>query len=209
MPNKLKPDFFNELLLRFNKIHNHRYDYSRAVYRGVAQKIEIICPVHGSFLQTPKNHQLGQRCPKCADNQHTDTRSLIAEFRRVHGRKYQYHKVDYSGKNTPVEIVCESHGSFWQRPNDHRGGRGCKHCGYEKMRTPRLKYLERFNLSHKNRYQYDISQPISLTSKVKIRCPVHHWFEQRADHHLSGQGCPKCNVNQNKNIKQKNLKTES
>ena len=28
-------------------------------------KVNIICPIHGSFEKAPKNHLAGQGCPKC------------------------------------------------------------------------------------------------------------------------------------------------
>lgn len=49
-----------------NTIHAGAYDYSQVDYRGVAQKVKIICPLHGSFLQSAGNHLRGSRCPQCA-----------------------------------------------------------------------------------------------------------------------------------------------
>ena len=31
-------------------------------------KVQIICPEHGSFFQTPFNHKQGQGCPQCSTN---------------------------------------------------------------------------------------------------------------------------------------------
>lgn len=198
MPNHLKPDFFVELLMKFKDVHGSLYDYSRAEYKGVAKKIEIICSQHGSFWQTPKNHQLGQGCPSCCGTHKKSLETVVQEFKKTHGQKYDYSKVTYVNTDTPVEIVCAEHGSFWQKPTDHKRGRGCKQCGYASMRTPHIQLLERFNAVHNNWYDYNIDKPISNSAMVTIKCPIHEWFEQRVDHHLSGQGCPECNVNQYK-----------
>lgn len=36
--------------------HGDKYDYSKVAYINGRVKIEIICPIHGSFMQTPNNH---------------------------------------------------------------------------------------------------------------------------------------------------------
>lgn len=44
------------------KIHNNRYNYSNVKYSKSDNKIEIICKVHGLFLQTPHGHLRGFNC---------------------------------------------------------------------------------------------------------------------------------------------------
>lgn len=198
MPNKLKTSFFTELLKKFRQVHQSRYDYSKAVYKGVAKKIEIICSNHGSFWQTPKNHQLGQGCPLCSNNQKKDIVTVIKEFEAVHSEKYSYANAVYLGTDEPLEIICPQHGSFWQKPTNHKRGRGCQQCGYDRMKTNQETYLKRFREIHGSRYEYLPEKRISRSTFIKIKCPEHDWFEQRADHHLEGQGCPKCNINQYK-----------
>ena len=57
----------DEFIRRARAVHGNRYDYSRVVYKRTNEKVEIICPVHGSFWQTPHCHILSkQNCPKCA-----------------------------------------------------------------------------------------------------------------------------------------------
>lgn len=50
-----------------NKVHNYKYDYSKSIYTSMCNsKIEIICPIHGSFWQLPSNHIHGKHgCPLC------------------------------------------------------------------------------------------------------------------------------------------------
>lgn len=47
------------------KIHGNKYDYSKVQYKNNKEKVEIICPVHGSFWQTVKHHLNGCGCPMC------------------------------------------------------------------------------------------------------------------------------------------------
>jgi DNA-directed RNA polymerase subunit M/transcription elongation factor TFIIS len=47
------------------KIHNGKYDYSLVEYTGKANKVLIVCPVHGSFYQAACDHKSGKGCRKC------------------------------------------------------------------------------------------------------------------------------------------------
>ena len=55
------------------KVHGGLYDYSKVVFKGVMKKVEIICPIHGSFFQTPNNHERGSGCPYCNINRFRTT----------------------------------------------------------------------------------------------------------------------------------------
>jgi hypothetical protein len=55
-----------EFIKRAKTIHNDKYDYSKVKYINSNTKVEIICPIHGSFWQTPAAHnRLKQNCPHC------------------------------------------------------------------------------------------------------------------------------------------------
>lgn len=45
--------------------HKIKYDYSKVRFENLHEKVEIICPVHGAFIQEANNHLRGQDCPKC------------------------------------------------------------------------------------------------------------------------------------------------
>ena len=48
------------------EIHGDKYDYSKVNYIKSNKNIKLICPVHGEFEQTPKNHlSQKQGCPNC------------------------------------------------------------------------------------------------------------------------------------------------
>lgn len=46
-------------------IHGNKYDYSKVEYKTNKNKVCIICPVHGEFLQNAKSHLQGHGCRKC------------------------------------------------------------------------------------------------------------------------------------------------
>jgi len=57
---------YNELTNRLEKVHNNKYDYSKVVFTKMSEKVTIICPEHGEFLQSMSVHIAGSGCPKCA-----------------------------------------------------------------------------------------------------------------------------------------------
>lgn len=54
-----------EFVKRCNEIHGNKYSYDKVEYRNNRVKVEIICPIHGSFMQNPHDHLNGCGCPKC------------------------------------------------------------------------------------------------------------------------------------------------
>lgn len=77
---KRREEFFRKA----SKKHNDYYDYSKSVYVRSKDKVIIICPEHGEFLQAPNNHVQGQGCPVCADNQRQN-------LSREHTRNMELH----------------------------------------------------------------------------------------------------------------------
>lgn len=56
---------WEELVNKFNTIHNGKYDYSKAKYSDMNTPICIVCPIHGEFWQKPSVHIRGAGCQKC------------------------------------------------------------------------------------------------------------------------------------------------
>ncbi|MCH5167469.1 MAG: zinc ribbon domain-containing protein [Erysipelotrichales bacterium] len=56
----------NSFVESARKIHGNKYDYSLVNTSGRLSKIEIVCPIHGSFMQMPSMHLRGEGCPICA-----------------------------------------------------------------------------------------------------------------------------------------------
>lgn len=53
-------------------------------------------------------------------------------------------------------------------------------------------FIKKSNVIHKDKYDYSETIFISTRDKLKIKCPIHGEFEQRASAHLDGQGCKSC-----------------
>ena len=53
-----------EFIQKSNKFHENFYNYDLVEYKGIANKVKIICPIHDIFEQTPSNH-FKHGCSKC------------------------------------------------------------------------------------------------------------------------------------------------
>lgn len=186
-----------QFIEKANKQHNNKYDYSNLVIGNVKTKVKIICPFHGEFEQNIHNHLKGSGCSKC--NGGVDSKGnekFILDSKKVHGDKYDYSLVDYKNYKTNVTVICKEHGEFSQRPGHHTAGSGCPSCKVEKIRKINKKtqdvFVEESSLIHKNKYDYSKTVYKGIKNKVFIICPEHGEFEQLADSHNKGKGCPRC-----------------
>lgn len=128
------------------------------------------------------------------------TKKFIEKATKVHDNKYIYDKVKYINNHAKVIIECKKHGFFLQSPSKHLHGQKCPSCSGVKKITQK-EFIERAKEVHKNFYDYSLSVFKNVNSKIKIICPIHGEFEQRADHHLEGHKCKKCSCKSEKNIK--------
>lgn len=118
----------SEFVERAKRIHAGKYDYSLVDYLNARTNVKIICPLHGTFEQTPSMHLNSQGCPRCAGNMSLTKAEFIAKANERHDGKYDYSQVEYSNVNSKVVIMCPLHGAFEQRADAHMGGQGCPTC---------------------------------------------------------------------------------
>jgi len=57
-----------KVIAQFRAKQGQKYDYSKVHYTNDSTKVEIICPEHGSFWQTPSDHKQGCGCPVCCES---------------------------------------------------------------------------------------------------------------------------------------------
>lgn len=128
-------------------------------------------------------------------------KQFIEEVQGIFGDKYDCSYVKYVNALVKVKFICKEHGEFWQRPNDILNGHGCPKCGRkissDKQKTSFNTFISIARLTHPN-LKYDKESYISMNRKVKIKCPIHGWFQQIASDHLRGHSCPKCSYEMNK-----------
>ena len=189
-----------EFIARAKEIHGDKYDYSKVEYVNNHTKVCVICPQHGDFLVTPKDHLRGNGCNKCGIenrgiSQRCTTDDFVSKAKKIHGDKYDYSKVNYIDSRTKVCIICPKHGEFWQSPTTHLRGAGCSFCaGNIKMTTK--EFISKAKKLYCNKYDYSKTNVDGVDKKVCIICPEHGEFWQSPRVHLRGRGgCPKCSKN--------------
>lgn len=124
------------------------------------------------------------------------TVEFVEDAIKVHGNKYDYSNVQYENTHTKVEIICNEHGMFEQKPNSHLNGNNCMKCVYPNKIVSTKDFIVKANIAHNNKYDYSKAQYIKTKSKVTIICPNHGEFQQTAYIHLKGSECPKCSRSQ-------------
>ena len=172
--------------------HGDKYDYSNVDYINAKTKVEIICKIHGKFLQNPDSHLRGQNCPKCSKRSYAYTRQEWIDIAsEKHGDKYDYSKVDYVNSDTKVNIICKIHGEFMQKPANHSQGQNCPKCfGNSPYSTD--DWIEKAIEKHGDKYDYSKVEYINYKTKITIICKEHGEFMQNPYLHInSGCGCPK------------------
>ena len=69
---------------------------------------------------------------------------VIKDFIEVHGNKYDYSKVTYTGVSKNIIIICPIHGDFKLMAGKHKLGRGCKDCRKIKEKEERLSKAKQY-----------------------------------------------------------------
>ena len=147
------------LLKKFNKIHKNKYDYSLINYTNIDGLIDIICPIHGKFTQSPNNHLHNHGCPDCTKNRKSTTEKFIKKAQLIHGDKYDYSLVDYINAHKNVKIRCKKHNYIFEIiPNNHihiKHKRGCPICKESNGEKIIRRLLEDNNIKYERQKRFD------------------------------------------------------
>lgn len=181
-------------------IHGDKYDYKDTEYVNTNTKVKIHCKIHGEFLQTPCCHLAKRGCQKCGKiitikKTSSNVKEFIKKAQKIHKTTYSYNKVKYVNIDTNIIIICKKHGDFICSPHNHIRGTGCSKCSKELTNKSRSEeYFKKVAIVHKNVYSYkhSIYSAYYNTSKIKIKCYIHGYFNQLMCNHLAGSGCPGC-----------------
>ena len=135
--------------------------------------------------------------------------------KQLHNDKYDYSNVVYVNSRTKVKIICPKHGGFEQLPSSHLQGNGCPECAREwtdehkenhakssrKSRGMTTdEWIQRAKQVHGDKYDYSLTEYVNQRTNVKIICPKHGLFEQKADSHIRGNGCRLCGLQSENHI---------
>lgn len=142
-----------------------------------------------------------------------NTSEFIEKAIQIHNGKYDYSQTTYVNSRTKVTIICPKHGSFEQKAVSHLQGSGCPKCArvwsdehrknlQKSSRASRgmttEEWIERAKKIHGDKYDYSQTVYVNQRTNVKIICPKHGLFEQKADSHIRGYGCRLCGLESEK-----------
>lgn len=191
-----------EFVAEAKKVHGDKYDYSKSEYIGSHNKITVICPKHGEFSLTAKDHLNGNGCAKCkfekiGERKRGTQESFLKKYHDKFGDEYDTSKVVYKKSDINICMVChrknalgEEHGEFWVKPGFMLKGGKCPKC-QGRYKTTEI-YVAEAKQVHGDKYDYSKTKFVDTHTKLCITCPEHGDFWQTPHSHLYGQGCPKC-----------------
>lgn len=125
--------YTNEELIRlFIGKHGIKYDYSLVNYKGIFEKIKIICPIHKLFEQIAKTHLGGGGCPLCNESRGEKTiASLLNKINISYERQFTFEDCKGVYKNSKrlpfdfyipdLKICIEYDGDAHFKPVQFRG----------------------------------------------------------------------------------------
>lgn len=148
------------IIKKCQHFYGNKYDYSKVEYKGGSsrtEKIEIICPTHGSFFKCIDNiNKRDCGCPRCVKEKAIEKQKLssivsnankfIEKSKNKFGDRFDYSEVKYVNCQTPITLICKKHEvKFNVVPNVHLNSKfgGCKEC--HKKYVESLKKLDKPN----------------------------------------------------------------
>ncbi len=192
----------DDFISKSRSIHGLKFDYSKVVYVNNKTPVIVTCDIHGDFNQLPSSHLSGRGCVHCRVPHNKKSRDeFIVESKKVHGDTYCYDNTEYISTNEAVSIACPTHGQFTKLPSHHLTGGGCPKCSIvdrDNGKWTTSQFIDQAVVVHKSRYSYDLVEYNGTNSPVTLVCGKHGKFDQLAQIHLKGGGCPKCAYDNNR-----------
>lgn len=112
-----------EIIKRLIEIHGNTYDFSKVTTDKRHDTVEILCKKHGWVKTDLGNLLKGQRgCVSCRGENIALAKNGMAALKKAIANRssnYEYDIETFKNYLTPMRIVCQSHGEFWQTPGNH------------------------------------------------------------------------------------------
>ena len=170
--NKSFFEFKEEIIKKYGDI----YDFSNAENEFKNYTTKITVGYNEKFFKiTPSKLLYGNNDIPIKMERVYNVKDFINKAKEVHGDKYNYSKVEYINSHTKVCIICPEHGEFWQTPNEHLSGCGCKECSKESKRSKTEKIV--YDLLNENN--------ISFIEQYSPSCLNNGLSHQKIDFYLT------------------------
>ena len=179
---------------RAREIHGNKYEYSQ-IPKNKSEKVKIICPIHGEFIQSFECHVIKKcGCKKCTIKPKWTKKSFVKKCNELYNNKFDYGLIinDRIKQLEKVKIICPIHGEFEQKVVRHLAGYDCPFCK-QGIITKDL-FLKRAREIHGNKYEYILEKSIyRVNEKIIFICKKHGKIEQLVNNHLNMKhGCYLC-----------------
>ena len=164
-------------------------------YTGANNKVRIRCNNCRYEWEAIPRSTLHSKygCPKCKVNEAKKNKSKSLFLSRMDKSKYTF--ISYRDW-LHVSVQCKKCGYIRTTSSDNIYRYGCPKCGHKNTadceRLTKEEFIERAKKVHNDKYDYSKSNYINNHTKMIITCPEHGDFLQAPNHHLRGEGCPRC-----------------
>jgi hypothetical protein len=128
---------------------------------------------------------------------------FIKECIEIHGDKYDYSKVNYTGKENKIDIYCKLCKEYFKmRANVHLRGANCQICAKiiqgKKRRLTNIIFIEKCKKKDiNNMFDYSLVEYKTMEEKIILKCNICNYiFERSPNKHLTTlNGCKNCQIN--------------
>ncbi len=193
-------DSLEDVILQVKTKHPlYNVDYTSYVDKNTVLKVNC---EHGHDFSSSARDLLRSKymCAVCAlKGRGLSKRKSLDDFliktAEVHKGKYDYSKMVFCSYQEKVEIVCATHGSFWQAPTVHIKGHGCPRCAAtlnskSRQSVPEWVYSDPNVIPKIETYK-------STKDSMVFTCSIHGEVRRVLSSSLKGKSlCPKCNREQ-------------
>ena len=201
---------------RCNLKFNNKFDYSKVDFTvGANVKQTIICPEHGEFKTTKRNHYESKYgCTQCGKVLMLieSVNNWKAKCSEKFNNKFDYSKVELTNAETKVTIICPIHGEFKATRSTHYDSvTGCYKCG--KLKSDSDERMEEFINKVESKFDikiincnYKTGTDSPTTSKCNVCRKISEWSCATAVTN-SPRGCRYCVDSDKLEIKMKQIVT--
>jgi hypothetical protein len=153
-----------QIIDELKQIHNNFYDYSISSWNNLTDKIKIICPEHGIFIQSLKIHLKGSKCQKCSLRYQESNSDFIKRMKSL-DENIITSITQYQGTNKPVLFICKEHGIIERWPQSIKG-HICRKCFLNNVNKE--KFIKKSVTKYGDRYDYSLVKYINSRTPVEI-----------------------------------------
>ena len=164
---KRKAKAASKFLDRARAKHGDKFDYSLVTYNGKNSKVDIICPIHGIFRQTPDGHYVSG-CNRCGIEatqlkQSGTLDKFKCNIKVKFGDVYNYRLSVYTTAKAPIIVECTTCGDEIHSTPDNLQSRAnycscqTKYSGGFKKYLPAILYYLRVDYLGKVAYKIGIT----------------------------------------------------